>query len=253
MAQGSAANLTVTADRERRILRARADEQPLIGSGSPSRPATSDLESVELRQVGDTIHLIHQVTGSTHYHSFRTSDHPTHPDTWHVRDERAASADSVAQSATLVVRSDRSMVTFYVGDTIRYCVRSPSGTWTPETIVDAGVAPKLAGPKAERGANDTVHLAYYGMDGTIWYRRLLRDGTLTRRQQLASRVGATRAEFGTVLPLIFIPQTNTVVILYQQADGKLWERRIVNDGPPAAPVLVANQAVVRDAVDSQHT
>jgi len=215
------------------------------------RPATSDLESVEGRQVRDTIHLIHQVTHSTHYHSFRTSDHPTHPDTWHVRDERAASAVSVAQSATLVVRSDGSMVTFYVGDTIGYRVRSPSGRWTPQTIVDAGIAPKLAGPKAELGANDTVHLAYYGMDGTIWYRRLLRDGTLTPRQHLASGVGATRAEFGAVLPLVFIPQTNTVVILYQQADGRLWERRIVNDGPPSAPVLVANERVVRDAVDSQ--
>jgi hypothetical protein len=215
------------------------------------RPATRDLESVEGRQTGDTIHLIHQVTRSSRYHSFRTSDHPTHPDTWHIRDEKAGAAVSVAQSATLVVRSDGSMVTFCTGSTIHYAVRSPAGQWSAETIIDRGMTPNLAGPKAELGANDTVHLAYYGMDGTIWYRRLLRDGTLTPRQQLASGVGATRKEFGAVLPLVFIPQTNTLVILYQQADGKLWERRIVNEGPPSAPVPVTDRAVVRDAVDSQ--
>lgn len=215
------------------------------------RPATGDLESVEGRQVGHTIHIGHQVTRSMRYHSFRTSDHPTHPDTWHVRDERAASAESVAQSTTLVARSDGSLVTFYTASTLHYAVRSPAGRWSAETVLDRGIPPNTAGPKAVLGANDTVHLAYYGMDGTVWYRRLLRDGTLTPRQELASGVGATRAEFGAVLPLVFIPDTNTVVIVYQQADKRLWERRIADDGPPSAPVLVSHQPVVRDAVDAQ--
>ena len=60
--------------------------------------------------------------------------------------------------------------------------------------------------RAVLGANDTVHVAYYGIDGTIWYRRLRRDGTLTGRQQLASGLGRTRAEYGAVLPLVFIPR-----------------------------------------------
>jgi hypothetical protein len=117
--------------------------------------------------------------------------------------------------------------------------------------MDAGVMPNSAGPQAVLGANDTVHLAYYGMDGTIWYRRLLPDGTLTPRQQLASGAGTTRAEFGSVLPLVFVPTTNTVVILYRLADGRLWERRIVNDGPPTPPVRVTDRDVIRNAVDSQ--
>jgi len=153
----------------------------------------------------------------------------------------------------LVVRrfADAAVTAFYVGNTIHYSVRSPSGAWSAEPIIDAGLAPGLAGPKAELGANDTVHLAYYGMDGTIWYRRLLRDGTLSAREQLASGVGASRNEFGAVLPLNYIPGKNTAVIIYQQGDGRLWERRVVNDGPPSAPVLVANQSVVRNAVDAQ--
>jgi hypothetical protein len=101
------------------------------------------------------------------------------------------------------------------------------------------------------GANDTVHLAYYGMDGTIWYRRLLRDGTLTPKQQLASGLGATRAEYGAVLPLVFVPRTNTVVIVYRQADGRLWERRVVNERELTPAVQVTDRVVIQDAVDSQ--
>lgn len=216
-----------------------------------NRPRTNDLESVDARQVGGTIHVIHQVTRSIRYHAFRTSDHSTQPDTWAVRDELAATATSIAQAASLVVRSDASMVAFYVADTVHYSVRSPEGTWGADTIIDPGVAPKSAGPKAVLGANDTVHLAYYGMDGTVWYRRLLPSSTLTPRQQLASGLGATRAEYGTVLPLVFIPRTNTVVIVYRQSDGKLWERRVANDGPPTPAVPVTDRAVVQDAVDSQ--
>jgi hypothetical protein len=216
-----------------------------------NRPETNDLESVDARQVRDTIHIIHQVTGSTRYHSFRTSDHPTQPDTWGVRDEVAAAAPSVAQAATLAVRSDGSMVTFYVADTVHYNIRSPGGTWGPDTVFDPGVVPKSAGPRAVLGANDTVHVAYYGIDGTIWYRRLLRDGTLTGRQRLASGLGTSRAEYGTVLPLVFIPRTNTVVIIYRQSDGRLWERRVVSDGTPTPAMRVTDRVVIQDAVDSQ--
>jgi hypothetical protein len=216
-----------------------------------NRPDTNDLESVDARQVGDTIHIIHQVTNSTRYHAFRTSDHPTQPDTWGVVDEPAATASSVAQAATLGVRSEGSIVTFYVADTVHYNIRSSQGIWGAGTVLDPGVAPKTAGPRAVLGANDTVHVAYYGVDGTIWYRRLLRDGTLTRRQQLAAGLGTTRAGYGAVLPLVFIPRTNTVVIVYRQTDGRLWERRVVNDAALTPAVQVTDRVVIQDAVDSQ--
>ena len=72
--------------------------------------------------MGGTIHIVHQVTGSTRYQAFRTSDHSAQPDTWGIRDEVAATVTSVAQAATLAVRSDGSMVAFYVADTIHYNV-----------------------------------------------------------------------------------------------------------------------------------
>jgi hypothetical protein len=137
------------------------------------------------------------------------------------------------------------------GATTDLLARSPEGVWGADTVMDAGVGPNLAGPQAVLGANDTVHVAYYGTDGTIWYRRLLADGTLTPRQQLASGAGTTRADYGAVLPLVYLPETNTVVIMYRLASGRLWERRIGNDGPPTAAIRVTDRDVITDAVDSQ--
>jgi len=217
-----------------------------------NRPETSDLESVDSRLIGNTIHIIHQVTRSTLYHAFRTSDHPTHPDTWAIRDEPAGAVNAVAQTASMVVRSDGSIVAFYLGtEKIHYSIRPAEGTWSQVRTLDPGLTPNQAGPQAVLGDNDIIHLAYYGTDGTIWYRRFLPDGSLTERQLLASGAGTSRAEYGAVLPLIFIPQKNEVVIIYRLLSGNLWERRIINNAPPSNPVLVTASKVVTDAVDSQ--
>ncbi|HEY7512360.1 MAG TPA: exo-alpha-sialidase, partial [Vicinamibacteria bacterium] len=213
------------------------------------RPQTDDLESVDARMVGDTIHILHQVTRSVRYHSFRTSDHPSRADTWAVRDELAATTESVAQAATLAVRSDGSLVAFYVGPAVQYSVRSTAGRWSPPRALEPRA--KTAGPMAVLGADDAVHVAYYRTDGTLWHRRLRRDGTLTEAVPLAAGAGTTRAEYGSVLPLVSIPETNTVVVVYRLADGKLWERRIAGDGAATPPVRVTDRDVVRDAVDSQ--
>jgi hypothetical protein len=213
-----------------------------------NRPRTNDLESVDARLAGDTIHIVHQVTRSVRYHSFRTSDHPSRPDSWAVRDESVASATSAAQAATLVVRGDGSMAAFYVGQTkVHYNLRSAAGTWGTDAVLDSDTV----GPQAVLGANGIIHLAYCGTEGRIWYRRLLPDGRFTAREELASGAGTSQAEYGAVLPLVFIPETNTAVIIYRLASGRLWERRVVNEGPPSAPIRVTDRDVIRDAVDSQ--
>jgi hypothetical protein len=218
----------------------------------PNRPPTNDLEAVDGRHVGDTIHILHEVSESARYHAFRTSDHPTHPDTWAIGGELVAEVEPVAQGAALVVRSDGSLVAFYVGPArIHHNIRSAAGAWGGDAVLDPDVGPNLAGPYAVLGANDTVHLAYYGTDGSIWYRRMRPDGTFTDRQRLATGAGTSRAEYGAVLPLVYVPETDTLVVVYRLASGALWERRIVKEGPPTPPVRVTDRVVVTDAVDSQ--
>jgi hypothetical protein len=80
---------------------------------------------------------------------------------------------------------------------------------------------------------------------------MLPDGTFTPRQQLATGAGTTRAEYGSVLPLVYIPETDTVVVIYRLATGRLWERRIVKEGAPTEAVMVTDRDVITDAVDSQ--
>jgi len=216
-----------------------------------NRPRTNDLESVDGQTVGDTIHLIHQVTRSVRHHAFRTSDHPSQPDTWAVRDELAASVRSIAQAASLVVRSDQSMVSFFVGPTLHYTIRSPAGEWSSDQPLEPRETSILAGPQAVRGADDIVHLAYYRADGTLWYRRLLPDGKLTAAVQLAEGAGTTRANYGSVLPLVYLPASDTVVVVYRLAEGRLWERRITGGAAPTPAVAVTDRTVVQNAVDSQ--
>ena len=160
--------------------------------------------------------------------------------------------DAIAQTASMVVRSDGSIVAFYLGqEKIHYSIRSPEGTWSRVRTIDPELQPNQAGPQAVLGANDIIHLSYYGTDGSIWYRRFLPNGTLTPRQLLATGAGESRAEYGAVLPLLYNPRKDEAVIIYRLATGNLWERKVVNNGPPTEAVMVSDLMVVTDAVDSQ--
>jgi len=214
------------------------------------RPATGDLESVDARLVGDTLHILHQVTEATYYHALRTADHPRAPDTWEVTDERVTTVTARAQMASLVVREDGGMVAFHVAESIGYSVRSADGDWGEEVRLDDGEF-ATSGPQAVLGADGVVHLAYHRADGTIWHRRLLPDDTLSAPRLLDRGAGRSEDDVGAVLPLVLMPESGTVVVVYRLADGRLRERRIRGDGPPTPPVPVAKRRVVQNAVDSQ--
>ena len=221
-----------------------------------NRPATGDLEGFASAYAEGTIHMLHQTSDAVLYHAFRTSDHPTHPDAWHVRDNTVATpGEPPTQVAALTARSDGSLVAVYGGpEKIRYKIRSPGGMWGDETVVDAETpSGTLSGPMTVLGGGDTVHLAYTEIgetEGAAWYRRIRPDGTLTPREKLASGIGTAEGARGAVLPLVFLPETNTAVAIYRLATGKLWARQIENHGTPTDPVQVTGRGVVQNAVDS---
>ncbi len=221
------------------------------------RPATGDLEGFATKLRGNIIHMLHQTSDAVLYHAFRTSDHPTQPDTWHVRDELVASPEEPpTQVATLAVRSDGSIVGVYGGpEKIHFKIRSAEDSWGDETVVDVGVPPNLSGPQVVLGADDMVHLAYTGDDGTAWYRRIRPDGTLTPRKRLATGLGTSEGDIGSILPLVFIPETNTAGVIYRLATGSLWARRITQTRPDepveiSDPARISDRDVVQNAVDS---
>lgn len=216
-----------------------------------NRPEADDLEGFATDLHEGTIHMLHQQSEAVWYHAFSTSDHPENPDIWAVRDELVDEpGEPPVQVASMVARSDGSLVAVYGGpEKIRYKIRSPEGAWSESTIVDQDDALQLSGPQAVLGENDVVHLAYTSRDGGAWYRTIQPDGTLSARQRISDRIGTTEADIGSILPLVYQIETNTVVVIYRVTDGTLWERR-VSDGDLTEPVQISERQVVQNAVDS---
>lgn len=220
------------------------------------RPETGDLEGFASVLVGDRIHMVHQTSDDVWYHVFRTSDHPQLPDTWAIQDERIASPEEPpTQVADIAVRSDGSVVVVFGGpDKIHFSIRSADGKWSGETVIDAGTGPDLSGPALALGRSDIVHLAYTGSDGTAWYRQLSPEGVLSARTLVAEGLGTGSEDIGSVLPLVYLPESDTVSILYRLANGDLWERRVAGNGRDWSEALrVTNRAVAQNTVDSDQT
>jgi hypothetical protein len=55
----------------------------------------------------------------------------------------------------------------------------------------------------------------------------------------------------SVLPLVHLPASDTLVVIYRLPTGHLWERRIVREGSPTAARQVTDRPVIQNAVDSQ--
>jgi hypothetical protein len=104
-----------------------------------------------------------------------------------------------------------------------------------------------------RGADDVIHLAYTADDGTAWYRRLTADGELTPRERLTNGLGTDAEDVGSILPLVYLPESNGVSVIYRLDDGTLQERRSVDHGPLTKAVTVTGRAVVQNAVDADQT
>jgi len=218
-----------------------------------NRPSTDDLEGFATVGVGERVHMLHQTSDGVWYHVFRTSDDPLAPDTWDVRDEPvAAPGEPPTQVASLAVRADGSVVAVYgAPNGLRYRIRSAAGTWNREVIVD-GNAP--SGPQLVLGSDNIVHLAYTGGDGgggrAVWLRRIEADGALGDAEQVAAGIGTGEEDVGSVLPLVFLPDTDCLVILYRLATGELWERRTCRGGSLSDADRVTDLHVVQNAVDS---
>lgn len=217
-----------------------------------NRPATGDLEGFASALHEDTLHMLHQIDEGVLYHAFRTSDHPTAPNTWSVRDDTVATpGEPPVQVASLTARADGSLVAVYGGpDKVRMSTRSPDGDWGTETVFDDDSPHPSSGPQTVLGNGNTVHVAYTDRGGNVWYRTVRPDGSLTPRVQVTSQIGTEETDVGSVLPLVFLHETNTVIVIYRRADGTLWERSIQDDGTLSAASRVTEDRVVQNAVDS---
>jgi len=217
-----------------------------------SRPQTGDLEGFGSLLVDDRIHMLHQTSGEVVYHVFNTADHPKAPNSWAIRDEHVDSPpEPPTQVADIAVRSDGSVVAVYGGaDKIRLRARSPGGQWSEKRVVDADTEHILSGPTIVHGRNDVVHLVYTADDGSAWYRRILSDGALSERVRVTSSLASSSEDVGSILPLLYLPQSGAVSIIYRSREGRLHERRVHADGGLSEPLVVSERIVAQNPVDS---
>ena len=216
-----------------------------------NRPATDDLEGLASAVHDGTIHILHQISEAVVHHAFQMGPEGG----WRIRDEPvAAPGEPPTQVAALSARSDGSLVAVYGGPRhLHYRVRTPAGDWEPERTIEAPPGLILSGPQMVTGAGDAVHLAYTAGDSTgagVWTRTIGPDGSLTPAVLVAEGVEAGEEAAGAVAPLVWLPESGEVVMVYRLADGLLHERRLRADGTLTAAAVVSDRPVVQNAVDS---
>lgn len=216
-----------------------------------NRPATGDLEGVSTRFDGNSIHILHQTSDDVLYHKFNVNE-TEQGRGWVIRDEVLASpSEPPVQVSDLAIRSDGSIVGVY-GDLhkVLYQIRSASGEWGEATVIDPNLKRDLSGPVLVKGKDDEVHLAYTGFDGTAWYRKILASGELSDALMISSDMGQSVEDAGSILPLVYQADIDSVSVIYRVASGELWERRVEN-GKLIDAVQVTQSKVVRNAADSE--
>jgi hypothetical protein len=220
-----------------------------------NRPTADDLEGVGTTLTEGTIHILHQTSDAVYYHAFNLEDHPDRPDQWAVDSEVIARpGEPPVQVAALEARPDGSLLAVYgtpSGITLQF--RNPEGIWSPGIEVDAGENTHLSGPQMVSNSKGEVYLAYRGSDGSAWVRTVLSDNTLSPPQLFATGMGLSEAEQGAILPLLYLPESDAVVMVYRMESGLLWERRLSGAGSLSDPVKISDLPVVINAVDSDQT
>lgn len=221
-----------------------------------NRPATGDLEGFASAYVNGIIHMVHQTSDDVWYHAFHTSDHQQNPNVWAIVDERIASpAEPPTQVADIAVRGDGSIVTVYGGrNRLFFSVRNFKGEWSGPKVIEGAPSVVLSGPSLVLGRNDVVHLTYTSNDGSAWYRHISPENRLSPPSLISEGLGKDEDAVGSILPVVYVPETDTMSVIYRLSNGQLWERQLdISQGAWSAPTCVTPATVIQNAVDSDQT
>jgi hypothetical protein len=195
-------------------------------------PVSEDLEGVDIKQVGATLHIGHHTDGEVVYHTFRTSDHPSTPDSWGVTDQVIeAGIDPLEQSVSLEVLSDGRVRAFYVGnsDVIRYATRNGSGSWGTPSTFEPNTGPNWYWVTTVRSATipDLVHVfTADASSGTAYHRTIDGAGLISSATQLATSLGTGSSDRQPLVPPVSwaVSGSERVLLVYKKTDDRLYSR-----------------------------
>ena len=224
-----------------------------------NNPTNNDLESVDIFQDGDTLHILHQY-GDVVYHTFRMSDHPTNADTWGITDESVATGTTqLEQGCSIIVRSDGTIVGFYnnsdgTNERARYKIRSTGGTWGSENNLDSTASTSFLGSSAVLGASDKTHVFYKDhTNGDLYHKDLNSSDVLSSRQLVDGDAGTStdyRLNFTNavyyddggveVICIAYIDASDTNLYARYLRDGTLQTRAAISDATVLANPVAMN-------------
>lgn len=211
-------------------------------------PAQNDLESIDVFQNGDTLHVLLEDGGDVTYHTFRTSDHSTNPDTWDIIDESVAtSVGYIDQACGLTVRSDGTVVALYNSSSgVAYNIRSGGGSWGGPTAVNSS-SDIFSG--CVLGASDKTHIFYKDDSAkTIYHKSLSSADSLSGAETVESNASASSDDWGAVPPVYWDDggDEKIMILVRDDSDGLLYSVVITNDGSPETRKQVSGSAVYED-------
>ena len=214
-----------------------------------NRPPIGDTEGGWALQDGPTIWFAWQ-SSDIRLMRFNTSDHPTAPDTFQIRNEVVApNADGGLQYASLAKNADGSLWVAYGappsgGPRSAVVRRDPAGTHGSPVVVDPTVA--TTAPRLVKGTGDRTYVFYKTeASNQLWFRSLSPTGALS---------APTRVDTGGTHS-IETPLTNVVsyadggdevlVVLFAGPDAILRSVHIRN-GVPGPEEVVSSTPVTID-------
>jgi len=228
-----------------------------------NNPTYGDLESIDIVQEGTTLHIAHQPsTGNwpnIYYHTFRTSDDGSNPDTWGITDNEVYTGLSATDySVAIAVRSDGDVVLFYrrtdTGyESIKYKINT--GTWGGENTLDNTASTHVSAVRAVRGANDKIHVFYKdATNNDIYHKSLSSSDVLSGRESCYTDAKSGGTDYQEAMtPAVYWDDAGdekVMVGILDNSDNLLYTVVVTNDGTPETAKVASDNTVYNNPGDT---
>jgi hypothetical protein len=175
---------TVANGNRPRLMKSSDGGRTWVEQDVANRPTTGDTEGGWMLQDGPTIWFAWQKSAKVHLTRFRTSDHPTSPDTYEIQTENVASPSSPGpQYASLARNTDGSLWIAYGdspsgGPRSAVVKRESGGGYGEPIVIDS--ATSTTAPRLVKGDDDLTHVFYKDhTNHRVYWRTLTTAGLLS--------------------------------------------------------------------------
>jgi hypothetical protein len=225
-----------------------------------NRPAEIDLESVDIKKVGTTLHIGMQLNNDPYYCTFNMSDAGSNPDTWQIQEFTKESVTRDDQQTAIVSRSDGTEIHFWeevVSNDRRiiYRIRSSGGTWGSDNTLDSEASHDFTDCWAILGDSDLCHIFYQDLtDGELFHQTINSSDTLGTREEVGTNVlGQSTSEENAICGIVRYDSSGTdrIVVAYRNdSNSYIHCAKVDDNGSPSTPIAATGRAAYNDPVNS---